>query len=59
VTLAALSGPNVKLAAHSAPAGGIAHRRKFGRNSPATRRRACIDPAHDGNTVLFARINLT
>ena len=32
---------------------------KFARNSPDARRRACIDPARDGNTVLFARINLT
>jgi hypothetical protein len=32
---------------------------KFAGNSPDARRRACIDPARDGNTVLFARINLT
>ena len=32
---------------------------KFHRNSPAARRRACIDRLRGGNTVLFARINLT
>ncbi len=32
---------------------------KIARNSPAAFRRACIDPARGGHTVLFARNNLT
>jgi cell division protein FtsQ len=39
--------------------GNVSGTRKFGRNSPAAFRRACIDHARDGHTVLLARVNLT
>jgi hypothetical protein len=46
----------VQLVARSA---GRQLRHTFDENSRAASRRACVDPVRAGNTVLFARINLT